>query len=184
YQGSVAIISNDPVQSSATIALTGIGNHPPARATLVSPPNGATDLALPVTVQWLHPSDPDGDPVTDTVVVSELSPGTAGAGTINRMTFTAAAIPVHAAMILMAALLMLGFFGTNRRSAYFVVLAGGILLLNSCGGGSDSPATPAAVSESFTETELKSGTTYIWKVVSEDGKGGVSESASWTFTTR
>ncbi|MFO7606867.1 MAG: S8 family serine peptidase [Desulfurivibrionaceae bacterium] len=185
YQGSVEIISNDPVQASATISLAGIGNNPPARATLVSPPNGATDLALPVTVQWFHPSDPDGDPVTDTVVVSELSPGTAGAGTINRMTLTAAAMPVHASiLLLLAALLVLGCSGKTRRSAYFVILAGGILLLNSCGGGSDAPARPAAISDSLTETELKSGTTYIWKVVSEDGKGGVSESASWTFTTR
>ncbi len=186
YQGSVEINSNDPVQASTIFTLTGVGNHPPARATLVSPPNGATDLALPVTVQWLHPGDPDGDPVTDTVVVAELRPGTAGAGTANPMLFTAAAMPVLAwILLLLAAALIPGYLGkTRRRSACFVILAGGILLLNSCGGGSDPPATPASVFESLTETELKSGTTYTWKVVSEDGKGGVSESASWSFTTR
>jgi bacillopeptidase F len=186
FQGSVAIYSNDFARNPTTIELKGLGNNPPPRALLHSPANGATDLALPVTVRWYHPKDPDGDQVTDTVLISELSADAVG-GLSARMIYPGAPLPARVYMMLLV-LALLPLLGRKiPRGKYAAILAAGIFgvfLLNSCGGGDDAPVNTASATAGFTNTELKSGTTYKWKIVSEDGKGGVSESESRTFTTR
>ncbi len=51
-------------------------------------------------------------------------------------------------------------------------------------GTAATPATVASteIGKTYTPT-LEVNTTYYWKVVAKDGKGGTSESAVWSFTT-
>jgi hypothetical protein len=43
---------------------------------------------------------------------------------------------------------------------------------------------PPSASLVFRTMTLKSGQTYLWKVMAEDGKGGKTESKTWRFTTQ
>lgn len=180
----VEILANDPARSQTTITLRGIGNTPPDRAILNSPADGATDLGLPVTFLWFQPKDPDGDQVTDRVVVSQLTAAQAGGGTVDYLDIPGRGLLVAAGTILVAMAMLLGLGRKISPIAGFAILVAGILLMNSCGGGDNGAATMSIPTGRSTVTDLESGSTYTWKVVAEDGQGGVSESASWSFTTR
>jgi hypothetical protein len=63
-----------------------------------------------------------------------------------------------------------------------VLIVSGMLIV-SCGGGDGG--TPVAGDEiTYTVSGLKTGTTYYWKVISDDGKDGITESDIWNFTTQ
>ena len=168
--------------------LSTTGNSLPADATLVAPADGSTDVALPVTVQWWHPKDPDGDTVTDSVVIST------SADFSSSQTFPATPASLSGGLaaasgggLILGALL--AGLGRRRRTLLIVfLLLGGSLVLFSCGGGGGGgsssasttvPGTPA----SLTLNTLSPATTYYWKVVSSDGFGE-SESQVWHFTTQ
>ncbi|MEN8135842.1 MAG: S8 family serine peptidase [Thermodesulfobacteriota bacterium] len=181
FQASVAIISSDPDQNRITVSLTGTGNNPPNPALLISPPNGSVGLGTTVTFKWQQPADPDGDLVTDKVLIAESTPAAAGIPTMSTVNFPGSGLPAKSYIPLCLALLLIISFRKKPRIRFFTILAAGIILLNSCGGGGGgSPAT----NSSFTTTGLKSGTTYSWKVVSQDGGGGATESSTWSFTTK
>jgi hypothetical protein len=63
-----------------------------------------------------------------------------------------------------------------------VVITG--LILVSCGGGGGGDSAPVNNEVSYTASGLGTGTTYYWKVVAVDGKGGISQSSVRSFTTR
>jgi hypothetical protein len=69
-------------------------------------------------------------------------------------------------------------------------------LFASCGGssgggngtpgtnpGGTNPITLTADETSATVTGLATGTTYFWKVVADDGKGGLASSETFSFKT-
>ncbi|MFN3739138.1 MAG: hypothetical protein ACK4TF_00500 [Thermodesulfovibrionales bacterium] len=99
----------------------------------------------------------------------------------------------------------------KRKGIGIVIMAiiiAGVLVLGSCGGGGDSGGgtgggtggggtggggtggggtggggNPPSQEVSYTVSGLQNGTTYYWKVVADDGKGGVTESELYKFTT-
>jgi hypothetical protein len=55
----------------------------------------------------------------------------------------------------------------------------------SCSTSSDNTLGESASNdETYTNSDLTSGTTYYWKVVASDIKGGSAESETWSFTVQ
>ncbi len=113
------------------------------------------------------------------------------AGNRNReapRTLLAAAIPLG------APLFALGLFGVaaqrGRNGSRLVVVLLLALMAGGCsgggGGGDDTAPAPEPPQNSVTKTitGLQPGTTYYWKVIAEDDKGGRVESEVRSFTTR
>lgn len=185
FQDNVDIISDNPSENPVVISLSGTGNNPPLAASLLFPVNGTSGLdPTSVTFSWLPASEPDGDQITATVVLTEIT----GAS----RTLVSLGINFPAASGLsggIAGILLLGsivFSYSRRRSAalFFGIMALGAVLFSGCGGGSDSVVSTTSAGNTFTVTGLKSTTTYSWKVVSTDTNGGSSETGPWSFTTR
>ncbi|HKK01661.1 MAG TPA: S8 family serine peptidase [Desulfuromonadales bacterium] len=172
--------------------LAGSGNSSPADAVLVAPANGASGVALPVTVRWQHPTDPDGDPVTDSVVISTSSDFSTSQTFLATTAGEAGRVAAAASGggLILGALLAGPGRKQRRRLLTAFLLLGGLLVLYSCGGGggsstsSSTTSTPPAASDSLTLNSLSPATTYYWKVESSDGYGGTSESTVWHFTTQ
>ena len=51
-------------------------------------------------------------------------------------------------------------------------------------GESASDNESASDDETYTNSDLTSGTTYYWKVIASDTRGGSAESATWSFTVQ
>ena len=56
----------------------------------------------------------------------------------------------------------------------------------SCSTSSDNTLGESASDddETYTNSDLTSGTTYYWKVVASDPKGGSAQSETWSFTVQ
>ncbi len=83
-------------------------------------------------------------------------------------------------------LMMLGMvYGLSRRRRWFYLgLAVVAMSLNACKAdppGSGGGGGPNTIKVSV--VALQQNTTYYWKVVARDGKGGATSSAVWSFTT-
>lgn len=70
-----------------------------------------------------------------------------------------------------------------------VIFAGG-LLLTSCGSGGGTSGGAGDNSNNSDKKDyvsyavnLQPNTTYYWKVMADDGKGGITESNTYSFTT-
>ncbi len=183
--GNVSPLSA-PVSATTGTGLQSTANNPPFAPTLVYPTDGQTGLGTTVTFQWKTSADPDGDTVTyhlyycpdknfigcNPVDVALLEPKNS----------------YYAGMGGSAVLLVFGSIcarGLKRRKALALFLIGVIIViggvLSSCGGGGGTQSTDE---KSYTTTGLTAGTTYFWKVVADDGKGGTTASAVWSFSTQ
>lgn len=165
------------------------GNSPPSPTRLLSPEDGATGLPQTVTFRWEPSADPNGDPVTYTLLLStdpsfsdaRLIPvaGPVSGGGGGR-------VPPGSPQAVAGVLLALAAIRSVRalRSpglALPALLAGFLLaaaVMPGC-GGSDG-ATQASVSH--TESGLSPSTAYYWKVSASDGAAG-TESEIRSFTT-
>jgi hypothetical protein len=157
---------------------------------LVYPANGQAGLSTSFTCRWKKSQDPDGDPVTYHVYYCPEQ-------NFNGCTAdTAANLGTHGALYAYAGLpglLLLGAIFAVPRSGrkkfmllmISLIMIGGVVV--SCGGGGgggENPTQPATDEASHLMSGLKSATTYYWKVVADDGKGGTQESAVWSFMTQ
>ena len=177
YTGSFAVRSDAPGQTTTTITLKGAGNKPPSAASLVDPPDKATNLATTISFRW-HPAvDPEGDPITQSVVI-DTDVNFSHPATFPAMASVSRPLLAGGAG---GALLLLGMVpALRRRRRLALVLLLGICLvfLTSCGGGGSTTSTTA----SLTLDNFTPGTTYYWKVVAQDSFGGQSQSSVRSFT--
>ncbi|PLX83000.1 MAG: hypothetical protein C0617_12980 [Desulfuromonas sp.] len=157
-----------------------LGNRPPDPVVLLDPPDGALGLDTTVTFRWNLPSDPDGDALTTTLLISKFSDFSDSESLV-----VAAFAPIAGGALLAGAggllLWVVPCRGRRRgRTALLVLVAGAALFLLSCGGGggSSEPVGKATVSG------LDPATTYFWKVTVDDGREGVAESEVRSFSTR
>ena len=183
YSADLLVPTNISGDNPAMLSLSGLGNSPPVAAIPVSPADGATNVSIPVTLEWVSATDPDGDPVQESVILS-TSPG------FSQIT-TFPATPASASRSVLLAgmgggILFLGLLaGAERKKIPLVLLliAAASLTLYSCGGGGGGGSSPSP-NATYTLQNLNSGVTYYWKISSRDSFGAVTESGVRSFTTR
>jgi HYDIN/CFA65/VesB-like, Ig-like domain len=183
FTGSFQVLSNDLV-SPHQIDVQGFSNTPPSAALLKSPADGSTGLPTSLTLTWIQQPDVEGDSVSNTVQIAT-----------DPLFFNPLEIPVvgvfgsGSGLLLggcgfAALLLPLGLRSRKLRLTMLTLgIAIGLLILVSCGGGGGGGATDPNL-RSQKVSGLASGTTYYWRVLSDDGQGGMSQSEEFTFITQ
>jgi hypothetical protein len=187
------IPNNDPDTPTITIAVSGsgvsaAGNNPPSTPVLVSPANGATGLGTTVTFSWNRSTDPDGDAVTHRFFnCPDQTFTAAGCGPVDVAAAPSSGLTFAGLGSLGAGVIVLGLVaGTGfRRSRKAMLIVVTLLLMGvsfvAC-NGDDGGGVPAEMTH--TVTGLTPGTTYFWKVVADDGRGGQTSSEIRSFTTQ
>jgi hypothetical protein len=172
--------------TGGTSITTTTGNNPPPNPVLVSPTNGQIGLGTSVTLSWNKSADPDGDAVKYHVTICTDQNLTAGCQAID---VAPAALQIAGLGSMGTGIILFGFVagGGLKRSRKLMLVIPVLLLtgalLTACGGGGGT-STPATGQASTTVTGLAANTTYFWKVVADDGKGGLSTSATFSFKTQ
>lgn len=177
--GQVVVSSNDPHLPQRSLTVTGTGNGLPLPAQLLAPANNATGLVSPVTFSWVQGADPDGDAVTQTLLI-DTSPHFPDA----RAVFVFAG--KTSGLLIAATGFFLWPFPGRRRQLLFVGVLVLLGLMAACGGddGGGDGGTPIVPTDSVVVNNLAPSTTYYWKVRTGDIHGGISESEVRSFTTR
>jgi hypothetical protein len=177
----------DPISTP----VTPLGNREPSTPLLKEGVMDATGFGATVTFIWEKSTDPDGDPVAYQHCLrvgnnrfndkKDCQPVTAaGTSFMNQKTlFTGLGI----SGLLSVGLLLMGGAGRHRSVMMGMIVMVAFSLLLSCGKDDVSVTKPApdnnlsrANEVRFTVSELPSNTTFFWKVIAEDGKGGRRES--------
>ena len=192
FSAIVNVPSDDPDEPLIKYSLTGIANTPgnsaPVSPVLVSPVYNAVGVTQPVNFTWEKSTDPDGDSIayrlyysTDSGFVNSTSSLVADnkAGSNNAYAFWS--ISMMSVGIVLAG---------RRECRRFLasLLALGILmamLLGACGGGGGGGYIPVPDNNVYhiLPDTLNASTQYYWKVSADDGRGGITYSETWTFTT-
>jgi hypothetical protein len=190
-----SIESNDPLTPaiaftvSGTGTAAGAGNRPPSAPALLLPTNGQTGLGTTVAFSWTNAVDPDGDIVTRRVKnCPDPNILAAGCAPVDVASAGASGLAFAGLGSLGAGIILIGFMagsGSKRsRKALLmiavVLLTGAVFMSCSSGGGN---GTVVPTEGQFTVTGLTPGTTYYWKVVADDGRGGTSSSETRNYTT-
>jgi len=181
FSDQLRIFSDDPRQPTLTVTLQGRGNSAPPVPLLVAPNNGALVSARSVTFAWRQDPDLDGDVLTQQLVWSTDS---LFFDEFNLV--VASTLPSGTLLIACTGLLLGGVILRRQRRALLLVLAAALLyIVSACGGGgsSDGGTLTTLPNYSYTLTGLSPGTTYYWKIRTNDGNGGVVESSVRSFTT-
>jgi len=170
---------------SANFKVVAGGNRPPSKPTLTYPPNNSTNMPTTITFKWQKSTDPDGDPVTYDLYICEDEDFTTGCITQENIAVSFKDKGIYYAGMGIGLLVFGIVIGSSVRIRRKIILPISILiavvLFISCGGDGGGGGRETEVS--YTVNDLKNGTTYYWKVVAEDGKGGETESDTWHFTT-
>jgi CSLREA domain-containing protein len=189
-------------QTSVTITVNGsggtatgtTGNNPPSNPVLVSPANGATGIPTTMTFVWKKSFDPQGDAIT--YHFENCTDTNFTTGCTNSDVQAAAPFGLLYAGLgsFSAGIVLIGFVtgGGLKRSRKTMIVVTLLLLA----GGLFMSCTRTKTNEIVTTipgtnpgeaghiaTGLAAGTTYYWKVVADDGKGGLSSSEVWSYTT-
>jgi len=188
----LVIASNDPDEATVTVSLSGTGlsnvvNNPPSAPVLVSPADGQTGLGSTAEFRWKKSTDSDGDAVTyrltycQDLTFTGCSPIEVAA-TEKQVMF--AGFSLSGTLLFMGSILAWG--RTSRRRMLLLVITIAVLAVfgASCGGGGGGNAPSTTDGMSYQVPGMSPGTTYYWKVAADDGKGGIAESAVWSFTTQ
>jgi hypothetical protein len=205
FNDTFDIPSNDSDENPVTITVSGNGlssafNNPPSSFALVYPPEGQRDLMTTVTFTWKKSIDPDGDAVTYDVHACEDINFTGGclhetgiAFLMNKGVYYAGIAGNGTGLLLLAGSMLIVGIPLNRQRISFLIsimVITGVLLIScgSGGGGSsggNAPENTGSISDEVSQTVsgLKSGTSYYWKVVARDSRGGESVSGVRYFET-
>jgi photosystem II stability/assembly factor-like uncharacterized protein len=175
-------------------------NNQPSKPSLLYPANTQTGLDTAVTFKWKKSTDTDGDSITYNLYVCDNQSFTGcnpvQTASVDKKSFSVAGIGGYVAGLFLIGIIISGGISRRRKIVLLmaVVLVSAMLFVSCGGGGGNGVSTPApgnggtppvAGDEvAYTVSGLNAGTTYYWKVVADDGKGGRTESDIWSFTTQ
>ena len=211
FDDSFDILSSDPYENVVTVDLSGIGiistvppgvNNAPSDFELIYPEHEQTGLPTTVTFEWTQSSDPDGDTVVYDLYYCEKSDFEGCTPILiepiiegSNAYYAGIGIGYGAWMILFGIAFAGGLRDKRRIGLLIAALVVTGMFVVSC-GGSGSSGSSATVPDikiqptigpndnvTYTVDELNSNTTYHWKVVAKDGKGGATHSEVRSFTT-
>jgi methionine-rich copper-binding protein CopC len=182
------------VPMAANFTFSFLTNGAPSPPDLFSPADGAT-VALPVQFQWVRSTDIDGETVTYNLwyctnpgflgcTPVQVTSTTATAGSSLRNTL--AGLGGYGAGMLLAGFAIVGGVRYKRKMFFFIaVLAISVMAVAACGSKTKTVTSTPDPSTLITKSvsDLKSGATYYWKVVADDGNGALIESETRSFTT-
>jgi hypothetical protein len=182
----------DPVDDKAIVAEN--QNTPPPASQLVFPPNGGMGVSLDIILQWKKVADLDRDRVSYTVCLKPHdnqfgSDDCKSMGLLASLNKTGlyAGLGVSGTGLLLFGFVLMGGPGRHRFKAALLIVA--MALIAGCGStvekntpGAFIPGT--AHEGRFVPSRLDPNTTYYWKVISNDGRGGTNTSEVSNFTTR
>lgn len=161
---------------------------------LISPANDVNNMATIVDFTWAKCADADGHPISYKVYIDTDPSFTAqppaivqaSSGT-NNISFAGVGSLVG---LLSVIALRRGRKGRRKIFMLVSILLVTSVFLGSCGGGggggggsSNSTTSIPPSNVIKTVTGLTPSSTYYWKVVADDGQGGVSESDTYNFKT-
>lgn len=180
--GDITIVSDDPRMPSAVLTATGAakvasGNRPPSVPILIHPDPNQTSLRDTITFRWQRCGDPDGDKVFYHFLLSKSKEETEQ----NLIESRTVEVPegLRLAGFGAASLgLLWGSTLSPRRRKFLIPLCLLLALLSACGGEDKEDSAVVEVGN------LDPLTTYYWKVISDDGRGGLTQSEVQSFTTR
>ena len=198
FDSSISISSNDPDEDLVDVGLLGSAtppdNDPPTNPSPVSPANGAANMPTTVTFEWTKSSDSDG---ISYELYLDTTPSFTGATPIqvasvenNRIKYAGVGNGIG---LMLFGIISIGTIRERKKiwiwGSMFIVTTA---LLVSCGGGGGGgssggggPTSPIPVATvTNTVSGLNANTTYYWKVVADDGNGGLTESGTQSFTTQ
>ena len=130
---------------------------------------------------WLKSEDPDNDAVTYRLTYCTNQNFTGCSPVDVTPNSTVSLYPESLGMLIFGMTLIGGL--SRRRafvSVFVIIVLFGCVSLMSC---KQNSGTFNAEEIGFTATGLPSGNTYYWKVVADDMKGGITQSAVWSFST-
>lgn len=185
---------------------TGAVNSPPANPVLVSPTNGQTGVSTLMTFTWKKSADPDGDAITYHFTYG-TDPNFAGSQIVNVASTNSSGLLFVGLGSMGGGIILFGIVsgsGLKRSKKLLLVIPAFLLvgaLFTACSsGGGDTASTPVETPTppptttppvtnpadlvSATITGLAPNTTYYWKVVADDGKGGLATSETFSFKTQ
>ncbi|MDH5232764.1 MAG: Ig-like domain-containing protein, partial [Gammaproteobacteria bacterium] len=179
---------NDGEANSSTatvkIIINAKGNHPPSRPNLISPDANSSGLHTHLAFKWHSSVDADQDLLSYSLVLCR---------DINNDHCETKELPNNLSANLNSVfgasggLLMFGLLGNiAKRRRVFAVMLMLIVLLQACGTGSnnDTDANDSQPIEmSYQVENLLQETSYSWKIIVSDTKGGITESEVRQFTT-
>jgi len=199
FSDSFDIPSNDPDESSVTVSVSGAGlavvNITPSSPALVSPTDGQQGLATSVTLKWQPATDSDGDTLsydvyncTDSDPVNNCT-RQAQVTSLNKDRGNGAELLANLGMgggIMILGVTLIGGTRSRRQTVLLVVTIVLSSLLVSCssGGGGSNDGGNNINTKTYTVSALNAGTTYYWAVVANDGNGGETSSAVWSYRTQ
>ena len=163
----------------------------PSTPELVFPLNGSEAVALDTSFQWKPSTDPNGDEINYELYVCT----TESFDNCEPQNTTPSLIALNISLIGFLPAVLAFMLSSHRESrlkikhAAFILIA--FSLLTSCNQNEESDEkdvdkiiVETNISQSTKQSMLQADTIYYWKVVAKDGKGGISESEVWNFTTQ
>jgi hypothetical protein len=172
-------VHSDAESDEFLLRLTGIGNFPPPQPIPLQPADGAIFNDNAVTFEWLLHPDPDGDRVSDHLILSKFDDFPLDATIMHPLSAAGVAGGGGVAAVLLCG----GAWIARRRPAIRLAIMAGaaLLLLVHCGNG-DGGTDPSH--KVYAVAGLERHTTYYWKIIAADQHGAIAESPVRSFTIR
>jgi hypothetical protein len=166
----------------------------PTQPTLLLPAEGATGVGTTMEFRWARSTDPCGDKIMYDIYYC-ITPDTVGCTRVAQVADTTVAKQDSKSIFYAggAGLFMIGmtFFGGLKGRKKIIALlimvslaAGGVFMSCKNTKGVDMGSPLGATEMNYMASGLTPNTTYYWKIVADDNKGGLVSSPSQSFTTQ
>jgi hypothetical protein len=171
------------------VNINAFGNEAPSVPLLLAPAMSATVGGSTATLTWEKAEDSNGDQLYYELVYCDNPDFNACTPIqVAQVDYSGAAYLALGSSG--AGVMLLGLMGAPRRRMLVILLViGGLIILNACSNAANEASTPpednlTVTAISYTVNGLSSQTTYYWKVIVDDGRGGVTESTVRSFSTK